>query len=101
MATKKVRQIFFHPFLLLLFLNPGSGIDKNLDPGSRINIPDPEQWSRDINPPPFPPSIFAEYSMPNSIYSQSNRKQSLSCHCPIAQFSKGRGHFERKSSMLR
>ncbi len=39
---------FFHPSLLLLFLDPGSGIrdpgsamGKNQDPGSEINIPDP------------------------------------------------------------
>jgi hypothetical protein len=31
---------FFHPSLLLLFLDPGSGMDKNQDPGSGINIPD-------------------------------------------------------------
>ncbi len=32
---------FFHPSLLLLFLDPGSGMCKNQDPGSGINIPDP------------------------------------------------------------
>ncbi len=33
-ATEKVgQQNFFHPSLLLLFLNPRSGIDKNQDPG--------------------------------------------------------------------
>jgi len=31
----------FHPCLLLLFLDPGSGMGKNQDPGSGINIPDP------------------------------------------------------------
>jgi hypothetical protein len=42
-ATKKDRtKIFFHPSLLLLFLDPRSGMDKNQDPGSRINIPDPQ-----------------------------------------------------------
>jgi hypothetical protein len=42
------QQIFFHRFLLLLFLDPGteirdpeSGVGKNQDPGSGINIPDP------------------------------------------------------------
>jgi hypothetical protein len=30
-----------HPSLLLLFWDPGSGIGKNQDPGSGINIPDP------------------------------------------------------------
>ena len=35
-------KIFFHPFLLLLFLDPGSGMGKNQDPGSGINIPDPQ-----------------------------------------------------------
>jgi hypothetical protein len=28
--------IFFHQFLSLLFLDPGSGMGKNQDPGSRI-----------------------------------------------------------------
>jgi hypothetical protein len=32
----------FHPSLLLLFLDPGSGMDKNQDPGSGIVIPDPQ-----------------------------------------------------------
>jgi hypothetical protein len=42
-ATKKGRTTnFFHPSLLLLFLDPRSGIDKNQDPGSGINIPDPQ-----------------------------------------------------------
>ncbi len=36
-ATKKVWQrIFCHPSLLLLFLDPGSGMCKNQDPGSGI-----------------------------------------------------------------
>ena len=42
---------FFHPSLLLLFLDPrfgiqdpGSGMGKNQDPGSGINIPDPQHW---------------------------------------------------------
>jgi hypothetical protein len=29
---------FFHPSLLLLFLDPGSGMAKNQDPASGINI---------------------------------------------------------------
>ncbi len=42
---KKVLQlIFFHPFLLLLFLDPRSGMGKNQDPGPGINIPDPQHW---------------------------------------------------------
>jgi hypothetical protein len=43
--------IFFHLSLLLLFLDPGSeirdpgsGMGKNQDPGSGINIPDPQHW---------------------------------------------------------
>ncbi len=39
---------FFHSSLLLLFLDPGSGMGKNQDSGSGINIPDPQhciqQW---------------------------------------------------------
>jgi hypothetical protein len=34
----------FHPSLLLLFLDPGSGMGKNQDPGSGINIPDSQHW---------------------------------------------------------
>jgi hypothetical protein len=34
----------FHPSLLLLFLDPGSGMGKNQDPGSGINISDPQHW---------------------------------------------------------
>jgi hypothetical protein len=43
--------IFFHLSLLLLFLDPGSeipdpgsGMGKNQDPVSGINIPDPQHW---------------------------------------------------------
>jgi hypothetical protein len=35
-------NFFFHLSLLLLFLDPGSGLGKNQDPGSGINIPDPQ-----------------------------------------------------------
>jgi hypothetical protein len=38
---------FFHPPLLLLFLNPASGIGKNQDPGAGINILDPQHWYLD------------------------------------------------------
>jgi hypothetical protein len=52
-ATKKgVTTNFFYPSLLLLFLDPGfgirdpgSGMGKNQDPGSGINIPDPQHCS--------------------------------------------------------
>ncbi len=36
---------FFSTSLLLLFLDPGSGMGKNQDPGSGINIPDPQHWA--------------------------------------------------------
>ncbi len=40
---KKVGQyIFFYASLLLLFLDPGSGMDKNQDRGPGIDIPDPQ-----------------------------------------------------------
>ncbi len=43
MATKKgLTTNFFHPSLLLLFLDPGSGMGKNQVLGSGINIPDPQ-----------------------------------------------------------
>jgi hypothetical protein len=42
-ATKKgMTKIFFHPSLFLLFLDPGSGMGKNQDLGSGINILDPQ-----------------------------------------------------------
>jgi hypothetical protein len=51
-ATKKgLTTNFFHPSLLLLFLDPGSGMGKNHDPESGINIPDP-QHSHDLEPDP-------------------------------------------------
>ncbi len=34
-----MKKFFFHPSLLLLFLDPGSGMGKNQDPGSGTNIP--------------------------------------------------------------
>jgi hypothetical protein len=36
-------MISFSPILVLL-LDPGFGMDKNQDPGSGINIPDPQHW---------------------------------------------------------
>jgi hypothetical protein len=33
---------FFPPVLLLLFLDPGSGMGKNQDPGSWTHTPDPQ-----------------------------------------------------------
>jgi hypothetical protein len=47
-ATKKgLTTNFFSPlsFVVVLFLDPGSGMDKNQDPGSGINIPDPQHLS--------------------------------------------------------
>jgi hypothetical protein len=35
-------KFFFSPLSLLLFLDPRSGMGKNPDPGSGINIPDPQ-----------------------------------------------------------
>jgi hypothetical protein len=39
---KGMTPIFFHPSLLLLLLDPGSGMGKNQNPGYGINIPDPQ-----------------------------------------------------------
>jgi hypothetical protein len=51
-TTKKgLTKIIFHPSLLLLFLDPGSGMGKNQDPESGINIPDPQHW-QDLEPDP-------------------------------------------------
>ncbi len=41
LQKKLWQQICFHPSLLFLFLDPGSGMGKIQDPGSGINIPDP------------------------------------------------------------
>jgi hypothetical protein len=55
---KSITKNFFHLSLLLLFLDPGSeirdpgsGMGKNQDPGSGINIPDPPHW-RVVSSPP-------------------------------------------------
>jgi hypothetical protein len=45
-ALKWHEKIFFHTSLLLLFLDPGSGVAKNQDPGSGINIPDLQHWNK-------------------------------------------------------
>jgi hypothetical protein len=37
---------FFTPLFLMLFLDPGSGMGKNQDPGSGINIPDPQHCKK-------------------------------------------------------
>jgi hypothetical protein len=55
---KKVRTTMFSPSLLLLLLDPGSGMNKSQAPGSRINIPDP-QHIRFQNP--FYPTFFAVF----------------------------------------
>jgi hypothetical protein len=34
----------FSPLSFVAFLDPGSGMGKNQDPGSGINIPDPQHW---------------------------------------------------------
>jgi hypothetical protein len=41
LATEMVEKTFFIPPLLMLVLCLGSGMDKNQDSGSGINIPDP------------------------------------------------------------
>ncbi len=41
-CKKRMTTEIFHPSLLLLFWDPGSGMGKNQDPGSGINIPDPQ-----------------------------------------------------------
>ncbi len=49
-ATKNgMTTNFFHPSLLLLFLDPGSGMGKNQDPGSGIKIPDPQHCVGTVN----------------------------------------------------
>jgi hypothetical protein len=47
---------FFHPSLLLLVLDPGSGMGKNQDPGSGINIPVP-QHCQNIRKDPTDPAL--------------------------------------------
>ncbi len=41
---------FFSPLSFVLFLDPGSGMGKNQDPGSGINIPDPQHCLLDPDP---------------------------------------------------
>ncbi len=48
-AKKKVGQQFFPPPLLLLMFDPVFGIVKNQDPGSGINIPDPQHCLNVLN----------------------------------------------------
>ena len=43
-ATKRYDNKFFYSSLLLLFLDRGSGMGKNQDPGSGINILYPQSW---------------------------------------------------------
>jgi hypothetical protein len=43
------KKNFLHPSLFYLFLDPGSGMGKNQDPGSGINIPDPPHWLKQKN----------------------------------------------------
>jgi hypothetical protein len=44
-ATKNGRtNKIVPPCLLVLLLDPGSEMDKNQDPGSGKNIPDPQHW---------------------------------------------------------
>jgi hypothetical protein len=45
-ATKKGRTTNFVPPLLMLFLDPGYGTDKNQEPESGINIMDPQHWKK-------------------------------------------------------
>jgi hypothetical protein len=48
MSAIKVGQLIFITLSFLLFLDPGSGMGKNQDPGSGINFPDPQHWSYEI-----------------------------------------------------
>jgi hypothetical protein len=49
-ATKKgLTTNFFHPSFQLRFLDPGSGMGKNQDLGSGINIPDPQHCNNFIS----------------------------------------------------
>ncbi len=61
-SKKKVwQQIFFHQCLSLLFLDPESGMGKNQDPVSGINIPDPPHWKKlEIFLAPMVGSCFPE-----------------------------------------
>ncbi len=37
---------FFPPLYFVVVFDPGSGMGKIQDPGSGINIPDPQHWYR-------------------------------------------------------
>jgi hypothetical protein len=63
-ATKKgLTTNFFHPSLLLLFWiwDPRSGLGKNQNPGSRINIPDPQHWEKRRKTNIFVPQLSKIY----------------------------------------
>jgi hypothetical protein len=42
MTKKKYDNKFFSPLSFVAVLDPGTGMGKNQDPGSGINIPDPQ-----------------------------------------------------------
>jgi len=48
LRRKKIKQILKKCYFLFLvgsgIRDPGSGVGKNPDPGSGINIPDPQHW---------------------------------------------------------
>jgi hypothetical protein len=44
LQKKGLTTNFFSPLSFVAFLDPGSGMGKNQDPGSGINIPDPQHW---------------------------------------------------------
>ncbi len=67
---------FFHPSLSLLFLDPGSEIrdpgsvmGKNQDPGSGINIQDPQQWF--FGPPGSASRSISQIQRSGSFYHQA------------------------------
>jgi hypothetical protein len=69
-------KIFFHLSLLLLFLDPGSGMGKKQDPGSGINIPDPQHCSN-----ADPDSAFKKVLI--RIRNPGKYEVKVLCHCPF------------------
>jgi hypothetical protein len=72
-AKKCLTKFFFHPSLFYLFLDPGSGMGKNQDPGSGINIPDPQHCKKLAGPTVYytrsnEPSHAPKFELPDKTF---------------------------------
>jgi hypothetical protein len=79
--TGTVKQRIFSPSSFLLMLDPGCGMEQNLDPGSGINIPDPQNCclfllSFELDSTPLPP-----LNTPSTNTAIMTTSRSFSCIC--------------------